>query len=140
MKVLIDTCVIIDTLQNRLPFSKDSKQIFILVANNIFNGYITAKSITDIYYLVHKITHDKSKTKEIINKLFALFDIIDTNGIDCKKALFSDTLDYEDAVMIESAIRENIDCIVTRNNHDYLKSPITIYTPEQFIKVLSKNL
>ena len=140
MRVLIDTCVVIDTIQDRLPFSEDSKQIFLFAANNIFNGYISAKSVTDIYYLVHKTTHDKPKTKEIINKLFSLFDILDTKGIDCKKAILSETADYEDAVMIESALRDEIDCIVTRNNRDYAKAPIKIYNPKQFIEMISKEL
>ena len=140
MRVLLDTCVIIDTLQDRTPFSEDSKQIFLYAANSIFNGYITAKSVTDIYYLVHKSTHDNFKTKEIINKLFSLFDVLDTTGIDCKKAILSETADYEDAVMIESALRDEIDCIVTRNERDYTKSPVKVYTPKQFIELLAKDL
>ena len=140
MRVLLDTCVVIDTLQNRDPFSAESKQIFLYAANNLFNGYITAKSVTDIYYLVHKATHDKVATKEIINKLFTLFDVLDTAGIDCKKAILSETSDYEDAVMIESALRDEIDCIVTRNERDYGKSPVKVYTPKQFIELISKDL
>ena len=140
MRVLLDTCVIIDTLQDRCPFSDDGKQIFLYAATNIFNGYITAKSVTDIYYLIHKSTHDNAATKNILNKLFSLFDILDTAGIDCKKALLSATADYEDAVMIESAFHNEIDCIVTRNERDYGNSPVKVYTPKQFIQVLSENL
>ena len=140
MRVLLDTCLIIDTLQDRAPFSEDSKQIFLYAANGVFDGYITAKSVADIYYLVHKSTHDNSKTKEIINKLFSLFEVLDTAGIDCKKAILSETADYEDAVMIESALREEIDCIVTRNGWDYTKSPVKVYTPKQFIELLAKDL
>ncbi|MBR1676251.1 MAG: PIN domain-containing protein [Clostridia bacterium] len=140
MRVLLDTCVIIDTLQNRSPFSSDSNTVFLYAANELFNGFITAKSVTDIYYLVHKSTHDIEKTKTIINKLFSLFDCLDTAGIDCKKAILSETSDYEDAVMIETALRNEIDCIITRNERDYGKSPIKIYTPKQFIELLSKDL
>lgn len=140
MRALIDTCVIIDALQDRKPFSDDSKQIFLYAANNIFGGFITAKSVTDIYYLIHKTTHDNVKTREIINKLFSLFDILDTTGMDCKKAILSDTPDYEDAVMIESALRDELDCIVTRNERDYGKSPVKIYSPKQFIELLSQDL
>jgi len=140
MRVLIDTCVIIDTLQDRKSFSEDSKNIFLYAANNLFNGYISTKSVTDIYYLVHKSTHSNEAAKEILNKLFKLFDILDTEGIDWKKALLSSTSDYEDAVMIESAERSEIDCIVTRNEKDYSNSPVKVYTPKQFIDELSKSL
>ena len=140
MKVLLDTCVIIGTLQDRKPFSEDSKNIFLYAANDLFSGYISAKSVTDIYYLLHKVTHDIVATKEIINKLFSLFDVLDTAGTDCKKAILSETSDYEDAVMIESALRGGIDCIVTRNEKDYSKSPVKVYSPKQFIKIIAKDL
>ena len=49
MRILIDTCIIIDALQNRDPWGKDAQQIFLLAANRKFDGFLTAKSITDIY-------------------------------------------------------------------------------------------
>ena len=44
-----------------------------------------------------------------------------------------------DAVMIETAIREQMDCIVTRNLSDYAKSPIPVYTPNAFLALLLEN-
>ena len=51
MRVLIDTCIIIDALQSRVPFAEAAQKIFIYSANKQFEGYITAKSVTDIYYV-----------------------------------------------------------------------------------------
>ena len=34
MRVLVDTCVIIDALQSRVPFAEDAQRIFIYSANN----------------------------------------------------------------------------------------------------------
>lgn len=61
MKVLIDTCVIIDALQNRAGFAENAQSIFLGVANRSFTGCISAKSVTDIYYLTHKQTHSDAK-------------------------------------------------------------------------------
>lgn len=140
MKVLLDTCVVIDVLQDRQPFSEPAKEIFLLNANNIFSGYITAKSITDIYYLMHRITHDNKKSRNIIDKLLSLFQVLSTDGADCQKAILSETSDYENAVMIETALRADIDCIVTRNEHDYQHSPITIYSPTQFLEKIKNDI
>ena len=115
MRVLIDTCIIIDALQNREPFKDDSQKIFLLAANQQFTGYITAKSVTDIYYLMHRSTHSDKESRTVLSKLFKLFDLLDTDGIDCRKAIPSPISDFEDAVMIETAEREEIDFIVTRN-------------------------
>ena len=38
--------------------------------------------------------------------------------------------------MVETAIRSEMDCIVTRNVKDYAKSPITVYEPNEFISLL----
>lgn len=54
MKALIDTCIIIDYLQLRQPFFADAREIVMSAAANHFDGFITAKSATDIYYLMHR--------------------------------------------------------------------------------------
>ena len=40
MRVLVDTCVIIDALQSRAPFSEVAQKLFIYSANKQFEGYI----------------------------------------------------------------------------------------------------
>ena len=136
MNALIDTCIIIDALQSREPFSKDAETIFLSVANRRCVGFLTANSVTDIYFLMHKALHSAAETRKALGILFSLFEIIDTCGIDCRKALTSEVSDYEDAVMIETAARAEIDCIVTRNLKDYAGAPMPVYSPTQFIELL----
>ena len=136
MNALIDTCIIIDALQSREPFSKDAETIFLSVANRRCAGFLTANSVTDIYFLMHKALHSAAETRKALGILFSLFEIIDTCGIDCRKALTSGVSDYEDAVMIETAARAEIDCIVTRNLKDYAGAPMPVYSPTQFIELL----
>ncbi len=139
MRAFIDTCVVIDALQSREPFSKDAQDIFLAAANNLFLGYISAKSVTDVYYLMHRHTHDDKASRDILNKLFALFDVLDTAGIDCRKAVLSPVSDFEDAVMVETALRSEVDCIVTRNLRDFTKSPVPVYEPKAFLKLLETD-
>ena len=137
MRALIDTCIIIDALQNREPFSENAQQIFLLAANQKFTGYVTAKSVTDIYYLMHRCTHNDKETRNVLNKLLIIFGIMDTAGVDCRHALISNVSDYEDAVMIETAKRSDADCIITRNTKDYAHADITVYTPNEFIDIIN---
>lgn len=136
MKALMDTCIIIDALQNRHPFCEEAQKIFLLCANDEFEGFLTAKAITDIYYLTHRQLHNDKATREIIVKLCKLFDIVDTSSMDIINALSSEVSDFEDAVMIESAILYETDCIVTRNVKDYSKSSLPVFTPKEFIGLL----
>ncbi len=136
MRVLIDTCVIVDALQSRVPFAEVAQKIFIYSANKQFEGYITAKSATDIYYLTHRLKHSDAETRKILGKLFSLFHLLDTTSLDCRKAIASEISDYEDAIMVETAIRSEMDCIVTRNVKDYAKSSVMVYEPSEFLGLL----
>lgn len=136
MRVLIDTCVIIDALQSRAPFAEAAQKIFIHSANKRFEGYITAKSVADIYYLTHRLTHSDVETRKILSKLFVLFQLLDTTSIDCRKAISSEIGDYEDAIMAETALRSEMDYIVTRNVKDYARSSVTVYEISAFLKLL----
>lgn len=137
MRVLVDTCVIIDALQNREPFSQEAQQIFFAVANKHVTGYISAKSVLDIYYLTHRLTHSGEATRKILKTLLGLFDILDTTQLDCRQALSSEISDYEDAVMCETAKRCDVDCIVTRNQKDYAKAEVVVYSPKEFLDLIA---
>lgn len=139
MRVLIDTCVIIDALQSREPFKDDAEKIFILAANKRFDGFITAKSVTDIYYLIHRATHCDKDTRKILSNLFVIFEPIDSAGLDCLKAISSEISDYEDAVMSETALRTGMEYIVTRNIKDYVKSAVSVCTPKDFLDLFEQN-
>ena len=136
MKVLFDTCVVLDALQSREPFREDAEKLFFAVANEQITGVLTAKSITDIYYLTHRLTHSSQRTREILMNLLTLFDLADTTGNDCRQALISELPDYEDAVMVEAAVREELDCIVTRNLHDYRNAACKVLSPEELLERL----
>lgn len=134
MRVLIDTNIILDAIEVRENFFEDSSRILTLAAE--YNGYIAASSVTDIYYIEHRRNHDKTKTLDLMKKLFKLFDILDTTSSDCRNALHSPLPDFEDAVLVESAIREGIDYIVTRNVEDFKSSPVKVCTPAEFLNIL----
>lgn len=135
MDVLIDTNVVLDALVSREPFSEAAQKIFLLAAEDEINAFLTANSVADVYYLLHKYLHRKSGCRETLIKLFALFDILDVTASDCKNALELEMSDYEDALLASCAKRKRMDCIVTRNLKDFVKSPVKAISPDDFISV-----
>ena len=85
------------------------------------------------------MTHSDAETRKILSKLFTLFHLLDTTSLDCRKAVPSEIGDYEDAVMVETAIRSEMDCIVTRNVKDYAKSSVKVCEPSALIKILEEE-
>ncbi len=140
MKALLDTNVIVDVLQKREPMFADSSKIIIAVADNRLQGYVTSKEIADIHYFSRKqFTGQEDtdkKARQIIEGLLQFLYIVDTTGEDCKKALTIENNDYEDAIMISSAVRSNMDCIITRNSKHFKTSLIPIYSPKDFLDLL----
>ena len=130
---LFDTCIVMDVLQKREPFFDDAHKLFLAVANRRIKGCLTAKSILDIYYLFHRQSHNADETRKSISALLNLFEILDTSAIDCRKALLSGISDYEDAVITDTAIRERVDCIVTRNLRDFKNTSVRILSPEDLV-------
>lgn len=100
---------------------------------------MTAKSITDIYYLTHQQTHSDALTHDILSKLCELFCLLDATALDIRKAISAETVNFEDALMKETTISNHIDYIVTRNANDYKKATIPVYEPKEFIKRLLEN-
>ena len=111
---------------------------FPAVSNRLFTGIITAKSATDIYYLLRRELHSETETRKVLGTLFTLFELEDTFAADCRAAVSSNMKDYEDAVMAQTTARLGADYIITRNLKDYTTSPVPAISPHDFLKLLNK--
>lgn len=140
MKALIDTCIIVDVLQKRESFYQDALDIVLSVSKRQCLGILTAKSITDIYYILRRSIHNEKEVRRLLQILFTLFHVENTFSIDCQLALGSSMKDYEDAVMVQTALRIDADCIVTRNLKDYRSAPLPVFSPGQFLEKISQEI
>jgi predicted nucleic acid-binding protein len=115
MKVLIDTNIILDVLLNREPFAKAAYEILKKVEEEKLKAYITAVSITDIYYFIRKnLSHENSI--KAIKALFNILNIISITKTDIEKAIqHTEYTDLEDALQYQASIKIGCDKIVTRD-------------------------
>ena len=139
MKVLIDTCVVVDLLQKREPFAEAAYRLFQAAAEDRFDGCITAKSATDIYYIMRRHMHDSAAAREKLNSLLTLIGMLDTAADDVFHAISSPAADFEDAVLMETAARCRMDRIVTRNIRDFRESSVPVCTPEEFLEQMKRE-
>ena len=136
MKALIDTNVIIDALTSREPWKESAEKIFLMAANRVMDVYITASSATDIYYLVKKYLHSAEQAKQVMGKLYSLMGILAVTEEECVDALASVVNDYEDAVVERTAIKADMDYIITRNVKDFQGAMIKTMLPDDFIALM----
>lgn len=131
MRILIDTNVVLDVLLNRKPFCSHSASIFKLAEKGCIEAFLTSNSVTDIVYILRK-TYNKETIKENLLTMFGFIKILNVSASDILNAFEINAGDFEDAVIIQCAIRIKADLIVTRNPDDFKYSPIGYKTPEKF--------
>lgn len=131
-RLLIDTNIILDIALKRDPHFEDSSRVFELLDKKQFIGYITASTVTDIYYISRK---EKGRTIaiEFISNLIEIVDVLSVDKNIIVKALKSNILDFEDAVQVSAAKYNEIEIIITRNKSDFLNANLEILTPKEFI-------
>jgi len=134
MKVLIDTNIIIDILEKREPFFQDSYKIIQLGLEGKLDAFFSAGAVTDVYYIISRSLRDANKAREKIFALVSLVNICNTTSDDIKSALTLFVSDFEDAVAAAVAKREKIDFIITRNEEDFINSPIPAISPANYLQ------
>ncbi len=136
MNILFDTNVILDVLLERAPFCQETTFLFDAVEESIINGFICANSITTIYYLINKGANKKTAQQKI-KLLLELFEVAPVNRPILEDALTVKFIDFEDAVVYQSAMSVNADGLVTRNPKDFKKSKISVYSPQELLAALN---
>jgi predicted nucleic acid-binding protein len=136
MKVSFDTNIIIDVLERREPFFKDSDAVFLMASDRVIEGIICASAITDLYYIVRKSRKDPKAALAAVIDLFDTLTVVDTTSKDIHSAAMSGMTDFEDAVTAAAAEREGADYIVTRDIDDFAKSSIPAILPGDFLSKL----
>jgi len=137
-KLILDTNIILDIALERREYFEDAKKVMILLNQKEISPFVTATTITDIYYILKK-----SKGHQYtISFLTGLFNFIDIAGVTkdaVLAALASAMTDFEDAVQAETAKFNEIDAIITRNYSDFEHSGLQVYTPDDFIQKQTAN-
>lgn len=132
MKVLLDTNIILDIGLKRMPYYNFSASVFKLIEMELIYGFITATSITDIYYIINKQSSHNDSI-EFISELIKIVEVLPTNLSIINIALNSDFKDFEDAIQSISAEINEIDYIITRNTKDFTNSNVKAIEPQSLI-------
>lgn len=138
IKALIDTNVILDIALKREPFFEYSSKIFGKIDDLLLEGYITASSITDIYYIASK-QKDKSQAQNFLINLVQILEVIGVDKDIVIQALESNIPDFEDAIQVFSAKMNSIDVVITRNIADFAASGMKVLTPQEFLKMMETH-
>jgi predicted nucleic acid-binding protein len=138
-KLFIDSDVVLDFFTDRAPHVNAASELFELSEQNEVKLYLSAVSVSNIYYIVRRFLGHK-KTIDVIERLLNMTEIVGTSKAEISQALKNNFSDFEDSLQYSSALTvEKLDAIITRNTKDYRNSAIAVMTPLTFLKMKEKS-
>jgi predicted nucleic acid-binding protein len=134
VRVLIDTNVVLDFLLERNPFFAEAELIFQAIANGEIVVYISATTITDIFYISRKHTNSIERARQAVTLTLSSMNICPVNRSVLQSALNSKLADFEDAVQLFCAIEQGLDAILTRDTQGFSGSSIPVLSPQELLQ------
>ena len=132
MRLLIDANIVLDVLQKREPYWKDSSVIWKLCETEQIEGYISTLTFANLMYVMRREL-DPAQIRDVLDKLRLIFRFADFTAADMEKAAEMGWDDFEDAIQAATAERIMADSIITRNVRDFRNSKVIAFTPSEYI-------
>jgi predicted nucleic acid-binding protein len=109
MRVLIDNNVVLDFLLEREPFVEAAARLFRQIDNGQIEGFITATTITNIYYILRKAA-GSAIAIDAVSQILTDLNICMVDRQILKQAVDLNFQDFEDAVQYSCAVASTCRC------------------------------
>ncbi len=96
-----------------------------MIESGEVQGYVSATTVTDIFYISKK-AKGTLIAKQAIIRILTTLEVCAVNGAILEAAIASNFDDFEDAVQLACAVSEGLDAIVTRNMQGFSDASIDI--------------
>lgn len=136
MRLMIDTNIILDVFLERMPFFPLSKKILSLCEERTIEGFVSASSITDIFYIVRKGLESSYEAYKVLGNILNIVKVLNVTNNDVYKAYLAKAKDFEDCLLAVCCKANNCEGIVTRNRRDFENFNIKIYSPEEILEIV----
>lgn len=137
MRLMIDTNVFLDVLTKREPFYANSKAVLELCESKKIYGFLSASSITDIFYLIRRQLHSVDLAYKALGSILDIAKVLTVTNDDILNAYIQRAPDFEDCLLAMCAKANQCDAIVTRNKKDFLTFGVTLLLPEELLELFS---
>lgn len=131
--LFLDTNIVLDLLAHRMPFYTEAAKLFSLADKKKIKLSISALCLADANFILSK-QNPEMELRKILRKFKVLVNVLPLDDKISNLALNSEFRDFEDAIQYFTAIENDQDLIITRNQHDFKESKIPVMTAGEFIK------
>jgi putative PIN family toxin of toxin-antitoxin system len=137
MRVLVDTNIVLDGLLEREPFVRDAKALIEAIEVEQIEGYVTATTLTNIFYIVRRQTRSIELARQAVSETLTLMEVCLVDRAILEAAFASNLRDFEDAVQLACAMASRLDAIITRNAQDFAGATLPILSTSELLESLS---
>ncbi|MBD2092661.1 PIN domain-containing protein [Microcoleus sp. FACHB-1515] len=134
MRTLIDTNIVLDFLLQREPFFQDAELLFQAIDEGEITGYVTATTLTDIFYISRRHTRSIEQARQAVSETLTAMVICPVDRAVLELAFDSGLPDFEDAVQISSAVAQGLEAIVTRDAQGFSSSSIPVLSIQDLLR------
>jgi predicted nucleic acid-binding protein len=135
--LFLDTNIILDLLANRMPFYTEAAKLFSLADKKKVKLSISSLCLADTHYILSR-QNPEMEVRNILRTFKVLVNVLPLDDKIADLALNSEFRDFEDAIQYYTAIENDQDLIITRNQQDFKESKIPVMTAGEFIKSIKK--
>lgn len=134
IRLMIDTNIFLDVLLQRDPFFESSKAVLKLCEDKKVQGFLSASSVTDIFYIVRKGLQSTDSAYRALGSILDIVKVLTVTNDDVLNAFMQKASNFEDCLLATCARSNKCSVIVTRNKKDFLDFGITLMSPEEILK------
>ena len=132
LNLLIDSNVVLDVFLEREPFlAMSNRAITLSKRYSEVNNFVSATTVTDIYYISYKQLKNHQTVRYLFEELFNFVGVVNVTAENIHAAFALGWKDFEDSVQYAVAASNKFDGIVTRNMQGFDDDEVKIFTPDE---------
>lgn len=137
-KVLINADVLFELATRHDDSTTAVHGLYKQMLSGKIDAYSSPISIAALFSLLRRCMGEQ-QARERLNEVHSLLTIAETDSLIIDLALASRFDKFDDAIQYYTAIRHEIDTVISRAQSDHTYHHLTIVAPEKFIQSVSTN-
>jgi predicted nucleic acid-binding protein len=131
---MVDINIILDVFLERQPFYESSRKVLSLCEEKRIAGFVTASTITDIYYLIRRHFRSTELAYKYLGDVLDIVKVLPVTNDDVLSAYLEKAKDFEDCLLMTCAKKNKCTHILTRNKTDFANYKIPLLSPEELLR------
>ena len=136
-RLFLDTNIVVDLLDRREPFCHDAVRLFSMAYNKQVQLVVSPMTYSTASFLLRK--HGPEGVRKLLSNFRQLARVSTTDERTVDDSLASQFQDFEDAMQYYTALRADVEVIITRNGKDFTASRISVMTAGEYLSAIENK-